>query len=139
MLFRSKELSDRVKKGEDLKALAQSFGLKVETATDFGATDNLPGIGPASYFQAAFTSAPGTLIGPLLLPGKTVVAKLVNKKEADMSTFAAERKDLLLGLKGARAQQTNALWMDSIVEKMRKDGDLKIYNEEIQRVASLLR
>ena len=135
----SKEVTDRVKRGEDMKTVGQSLGLKVETASDFGVTENLPGIGPASYFQQAFTSPAGTVIGPVLLPGTTVIAKGVGKKEADMSTFAAERKDLLLGLKSARAQQTNTLWMDSIVEKMRADGDLKVYNDEVQRVTALLR
>ncbi|MFM2123586.1 MAG: hypothetical protein RL328_37, partial [Acidobacteriota bacterium] len=136
---RVKETTDRVKKGEDLKAVAQSLGLKVETAAEFGITENLPNIGPAAYFKEAFTSAPGTIIGPTLLPGRTIIAKVVSKKDADMSTFAAERKDLLLSLKSARAQQTNTLWMDSIVEKMKNDGDLKIYNEEVQRVSALLR
>jgi len=136
---RVKETTDRLKKGEDLKAIAQSLGLKVETAADFGITENLPNVGPASYFKEAFTAAPGTIIGPTMLPGRTIIAKVVSKKEANMSTFAAERKDLLLSLKSARAQQTNTLWMDSIVEKMKNDGDLKIYNEEVQRVSALLR
>ncbi len=136
---RAKEAGERVKKGEDIRAVAKSMGLTVQTASDFSIVDNLPGIGPAFYFQAAFTAAPGTVIGPTIMQNRIVVAKTVSKKEADVAGLAAERKDLLLGLKAQRAQQTNTLWMDAIVSKMRASGEIKANQDEITRVAAQYR
>jgi peptidyl-prolyl cis-trans isomerase D len=135
----SKEVGDRVKKGEDLRAVAKSVGAKVETEEDFSVIDNLPAIGPASYFIQAFQKGAGTVIGPAMMQNRMVIAKVVSKKDAEMSSFEAERKDLLLGLKAARAQQTNTLWMDAIVQRMEEKGEIKVNQDEVQRVLSLYR
>jgi hypothetical protein len=111
----------------------------VETATDFSIVDNLPGLGVASYFQQAFTAPAGTIIGPATMSNRTVIARVVGKKEADMNALAGERKDLLLGLKAARAQQTNTLWMDAMVKKMEEAGKIKVYQDQVDKVLALYR
>lgn len=136
---RAKEVGERARKGEDLNAIAKGLGLKVETATDFSIVDNLPGLGVAYYFQQAFTAPAGTIIGPATMSNRTVIARVVGKKEADMNALAGERKDLLLGLKAARAQQTNTLWMDAMVKKMEEAGKIKVYQDQVDKVLALYR
>jgi len=135
---RAKEAGDRVRKGEDIKAVAKALGAKVDGATNFGLTDSLPGIGPAVFLQDAFTKGTGAVIGPTVIQGRTVVAKVISKTEADMAGLAADRPALLAGLKGARAQQTNRLWMDSIVRDLTESGDLVVNKAAIQQVVSQL-
>jgi len=55
-----------------------------------------------------------------------------------MAGLAADRPALLAGLKGARAQQTNRLWMDSIVRDLTESGDLVVNKAAIQQVVSQL-
>ncbi|MEO8096486.1 MAG: peptidylprolyl isomerase [Acidobacteriota bacterium] len=138
MAERSKEAADRVKKGEDIHAVAKAMGVTVEGASNFGHTDAIPGLGPAAYMDAAFKGA-GTVIGPVSVQGRTVVAKAVAKTEADMAGFEKERNALMLSVKTARAGQRNTLWMDSIVEKWTADGAIKIYQDQVQRVIGLMK
>jgi peptidyl-prolyl cis-trans isomerase D len=136
---RGKEIAERLRRGEDLRAVARSLDLTVETATDFGIVDSIPGLGPAVYLRQAFTAGVGAVIGPQNIAGRTVVAKVTAKKEADLSGLEVERKDLLLQLKAARARINNNLWMDGIVERMKASGEVKVFEDELARVLAQMR
>lgn len=138
MLDRPKEAAERIQKGEDFQAVAKALGGKADGASNFGITDSIPGIGPAIFLQEAFSKGVGAVVGPSLLQGRTVVAKVIAKTQADMAGLATERATLLAGLKGARAQQTNQLWMDSIVRDMTASGDIVVNQAAIQQLVTQL-
>jgi len=138
MVERPKEAAERIKKGEDFQAVAKALGGKADGASNFGITDSIPNLGPAVFLQDAFSKGVGTVVGPVLLQGRTVVAKIVAKTEADMAGLAAERASLMAGLKSARAQQTNQLWMDSIVRDMTASGDIVVNQAAIQQLQTQL-
>jgi peptidyl-prolyl cis-trans isomerase D len=135
---RSKEAAERVRKGEDIRAVGKALGGQVDGATNFGITDSIPGIGPALFLQEAFIKGVGAVIGPSPIQGRTLIAKVIAKTEADMAGLANERATLLAGLKSARAQQTNQLWMDSIVREMTASGDIVINQAAIQQLSTQL-
>ncbi len=132
---RAKEAAERVKKGENMEAVAKALGAKFDGATNFGITDSVPGIGPAILLQDAFTKGVGTVIGPSIMQARTVVAKVISKTDADMAGLAGERETLLTQLKTQRAQQqTNPLLMDSILRKYTADGDVTVNEAAVQQI-----
>jgi hypothetical protein len=135
----SEEAAKRVKAGEDLAAVARSYGVKVEQGTNFARLDSIGDLGPATYLEEAFREPVGSVIGPKAVQGRTVIAKITERSPVDMSGLASERAELLKGLKEARAQERNALWMDSIVSKLTASGDVKRNEDEIQRILAQYR
>ncbi|MEO5922699.1 MAG: peptidylprolyl isomerase [Bryobacteraceae bacterium] len=133
---RSKEAAERIRKGENLQAVGKALGGQVDGATNFGITDSIPGIGPAAFLKEAFSKGVGTVIGPMNVQGRTLIVKVVAKTEAEMAGLAAERSTLLAGLKGARAQQTNQLWMDSMVKKLTDNGDIVVNDAAVKQMVS---
>jgi peptidyl-prolyl cis-trans isomerase D len=135
---RSKEAGERVRKGEAVEAVARALGAKVDGASNFSMNDTIPGIGPALFLEDAFSKGVGTVVGPTVMQGRTVVAKVVGKTEADMATFEFERPALLAELKSARARQNDTLWMDSIVRDLTDKGDLVLNEAAAQQIVSQL-
>jgi len=136
---RSKEAEDRLKKGEDIQAIAKAFDMKTGTASNFLLSENITDLGSAQPLQDAFKKPVGSVLGPVVMQGKTIVAKITAKTPADMSKFDVEKNDLRKNLKTQRAQQDSRLWLDNLAQKLQATGDLKIYNEEIQRLAASFR
>jgi parvulin-like peptidyl-prolyl isomerase len=136
---RATAAADRVKKGEDMAAVAKSMNVTVNTAKNFGREGNVDGIGPAIYLEDAFVKPVGTVIGPSIIQGREIVAKSTEKTEANMDKFSTERDALLATLKTAKARERNALLMDSIMTKLIADGKVVKHQEEIQRTLALFR
>ncbi len=135
---RAKQAGERIRKGEDIHVVGKALGGQVDGATNFGITDSIPGIGPAAFLQEAFVKGTGAVVGPTIVSGRTIIAKVIAKNDADMAGLAGERKQLLAGLKGARAQQTNQLWMDSVVRELTAKGEITINQPAMQQLISTL-
>lgn len=135
----SKAAEDRLKKGEDLQTIAKALDTKVGTASNITLSENIPDLGSAQSLQDAFRKPVGSILGPVVMQGKTVVAKITAKTPADMSKFDAEKAELRKTLKSQRQQQNDRLWLDNIATKLQESGALKIYNDEIQRIAASYR
>ncbi len=133
------EAADRLKKGEAIEAVAKSMKLDVTTSSEFSRNDSVEGIGPAVYFEEAFTKPVGTILGPSMINNKDVVSKVVGRVEADMVGFAAEKDAILMGIKKKKAQDRNELLMDSILAKLTDDGKVKIHRDAIQRLLAQMR
>ena len=136
---RAKTAAERLRKGEDLAAVAKSMGVTVNSAKTFGREGNVEGIGPAVYLEDAFTKPVGAIIGPSQIQGRNIVAVSTAKVEADMANLDKERDALVLSLKGTKARERNALLMDSIITKLTADGKIVKHQEEIQRTLALYR
>jgi peptidyl-prolyl cis-trans isomerase D len=133
---RAAEAADRIKKREDMAAVARSLGLTVTTSSDFNRTDTIEGLGPASYLEEAFTAPLGTIVGPREIQGRTVIAEVLARQEADMSNLIFERDALVKSIKEVRAQERDRLWQDSVLAKLVDSGDVKVYQDQIQLVTT---
>lgn len=133
------EAAERLRNGEDIGAVARSMGLTATTSNDFARADNIDGLGPAAYLEDAFTSDPGTILGPTLVQGMQVVAVVTGRTEADMSLLDSERSDIQLKLKEEKALDRNNLFLDSVLTKLTNDGKITVYHDEIQRTMALYR
>jgi peptidyl-prolyl cis-trans isomerase D len=120
----------------DLAKLAKEFGLEVKTPDAFNRGATVPDLGAATYLNQAFDAQPGTILGPIQMPDKTVFVKVVEKVPADASGLAAGRDALVQRLKSQKARQRQELLEDSIVAQLTKDGKIKIYKDAMSRLVA---
>ena len=131
---KQKEVEALVKGGGDLKAIAKSIGGEVKTSEDFTRDGAAQGVGSGTYFADLFGKAPGAMTGPHNISGQVVVARLNANSAADMSKLAAERTNLITGIKGRKAQERKDLFEDGLVNRLIDKGKVKINQDVIRRL-----
>ena len=133
---KAKEAAERLKAGEDIEKVAKSYKLDVTSTNLFGHDDAVEGLGSAVYVEDAFTKPVGTIQGPTMINGRDVVSRVAGREEADLSLLAGERDAIVLKLKQSKAQERNALFMDSVFSKLQAEGKAKMYPAAIARVTA---
>jgi peptidyl-prolyl cis-trans isomerase D len=137
---RSKKAADLLKaNGGDLKAAAKSLGLEVKSTDFFARNGAAEGIGAAASLADNFDKPLGTVIGPINGATQTVVAKIVDRQQADMSKLASERDNIVLTLKGKKTAERQALLRDSIVSMLIQQGKVKMHRDVINRLIARYR
>ena len=136
---KAKEAAERAKAGEDMDKIAKSMKLEAVTTNFFGPDDAVEGLGSAVYVAEAFTKTEGAVLGPSNIQGRFVVSKVLGKVGADQAGLAAERTQLTLKLKQQKAQERNALFLDSIYTKLAGEGKARMYPDAIKRVTASYR
>jgi hypothetical protein len=132
----AKKAGEKLRAGEDIKSVAKDLDTTVHAASSFSMTDSLPDIGPAVSLGEAFKKGIGTIIGPTLMQGRQVVAKVVSKNEADLAGLAGEKKALMETLRQERARQNDTLFFESVVRKLTAEGAIKVNDTELQRIVN---
>ena len=135
----SEEAGRKAKAGEDLAAIARSYGLEVGHSKDFTSADTIEGLGPAINLDDAFTMPTGSVVGPTPAQGQTVIYKIIAQQIVNPETFAFERDAALQELKQNKARTMFEMLQDSLLEQARRDGKVKIYQDRVQRVAASYR
>jgi len=136
---RAKDLAERMKKGEDITKLAKSMQLDATNSSMFGRVDSIEGLGPAATLEDAFSAPVGGVLGPLMIQGRNVVARVSEKSAADMAALPVEHDSIMQSLKQKKAQDRNALLMDGILEKLTAEGKVTVNRKEIQNLIASLR
>jgi parvulin-like peptidyl-prolyl isomerase len=133
----AKELADKAKSmGGDLAKAAKSMGLEVKTSGEFARAGTVEGLGIASYFSEAFTDPDGTVFGPILMPGDTIVAKVIAHVPADMSKLPEQRAQIRDDIKQQKARDRNSLFEAGLRDQLIKQGKIKINQEMIQKIVA---
>ena len=122
--------------GGDLNAAAKAVGLSVKTTDSFSRRGAAEGIGSAMYLADVFEKPVGSIVGPVSVPGQTILAKVIEKVPADMSKLPTEREAIMTQLKSKKSQERNQLFQDSIVTKLTRDGKIKIHKDVMQRLSA---
>jgi hypothetical protein len=131
----SKALADKTKAmGGDLEKAAKEMKFEVKTTDAFMRADSVPGFGSANYVAQAFSDPNGAIVGPILMPDGTVVAKVVEHVDPDMSKLAAQRTTIRDQIKSQKAQQRNQLFEVGLKERLIKEGKIKIHQDVINRL-----
>jgi hypothetical protein len=128
-----------MKNGEDIAKVAKSKNLEVTTSSTFGRADSIDGLGPANAIEGIFDVKAGGVLGPLPVAGRSIVAKVVEKTDADMAALPVEHDTILGQLKQKKIQERNAILMDGILEKLTNEGKVKMNQKEIQNMVASLR
>lgn len=132
---RSKTLIDKVKAlGGDLRKAAASMNIDVKTSAEFGRDGNVEGLGTANYLEEAFRRDVGAVFGPVNVTGANFVCKITAKSAPDMSRMADQRFDILLRLKGKKAQERRDLFEDGLLQFLKQKGAVKIHQDTMKRL-----
>lgn len=134
---RANELVAKAKSmGGDLEKAAKSMGLEVKTSAEFNRTGNVEGLGMASYFGSAFTSPDGAVIGPVLMPNATIVAKVVAHVPADMSKLPEQRNQIRDDIKAEKGRDRESLFEAGLRDMLIRQGKIKVHQDVLQRIVA---
>lgn len=134
-----KEATEKAKTvNGDINALAKMFGADVKTPAEFARDGAVEGAGAAIVFEPGFSKNVGDLLGPIQTSLGTSFYKIVGKTEADLTQLAAQRDSLVQMLKGRRARERRELLMDGIVNQLIKEKKVKVYENNIKRLANAM-
>jgi peptidyl-prolyl cis-trans isomerase D len=125
--------------GGDLKAVAKAVGGEVKSTDFFTSSGAAEGLGSASVFADYFGKPVGTTFGPLPASGQTIVGKVADRQDADMSKFAQERDTIIEQLKGKKKTDRLGLLQDSILADLIQRGKVKKHQAVIDRLVSQYR
>ena len=131
---RAKRAAELLVSSGDLKTVAKTFNAEVKTTDFFGHQGAAEGLGSASYFEGAFSKAPGAILGVVNVGPQTVVALLAEKQSADPQKLASERESILMQLKSKKAEERSQLFQDSIMTKLVQEGKVKVHRDVINRI-----
>ena len=137
---KAKKAADLLKtNGGDLKAAAKTLGVEVKSTDFFARNGTAEGIGAASYLGDAFDKPVGSVIGPINAGTLTVVAKIAERQEPDMSKLEQERAALVLALRGKKTAERQVMLRDSILSTLIKQGKVKMHRDVINRLIARYR
>ena len=134
---KSTELSNAARaNGGDLAKAAKAMGLEVKTTEPFKRQGSVDGLGSANYFEQAFGDAVGTVLNPIPMGDSTVVAKVVQRVDADMSKLPEQRAQIVESLKGDKARERNTLFEAGLISELERQGVVKLHPEVVQRIVA---
>jgi peptidyl-prolyl cis-trans isomerase D len=120
--------------GGDLQAVAKAVGGEIKNTDFFTSSGAVEGIGSAALLANLFNQPVGTVFGPLPAAGVTVVGKVADRQDADMSKFAQERDGIIEQLKGKEKADRLTLMQDSILTDLIRRGKVKRHQQVIDRL-----
>jgi peptidyl-prolyl cis-trans isomerase D len=120
----------------NLKALAQSMGLELKTPPEFTRDGAVEGLGSAGYVEAAFSRPVGEVIGPVTVGDNRAVYKIVARTPADETQLVEQHEALADRLRSQRAQERVGLFEDGIMQRLVKEGKVKIHQDAIKRLVT---
>jgi peptidyl-prolyl cis-trans isomerase D len=120
--------------GGDLAKAAKTIGLEVKTSGEIDRSGSVEGIGSANYVQEGFARPDGTVFGPISTPDATVVAKVIQHVEPDMSKLPEQRVAIRDEIKSQKARNRNSLFEAGLRNALIKQGKIKIHQDVINRL-----
>jgi peptidyl-prolyl cis-trans isomerase D len=136
----AKQLMDSAKaNGGDLAKAAKGMGLEAKTSSVFKKGATVDGFGSASYVEDGFKSPAGTVLNPIIMPDTTVVVKVAQHVDADMSKLAEQRTQIRESIKAEKARERNTLFEIGLVDELTRQGVVKMHEDVIKRLIDSFR
>lgn len=133
---KTQELSDRAHSEHDLNKAAQELGATVKTSDLVGPKDQVPDIGSLTGAAAQiFNLKPGEISGPIGLQAGGVVVMLVDKQEPSGDELKKSWDSAKETLLTQKRQELQGLYIQSLRERLEKEGKIKINKQEMERLA----
>jgi peptidyl-prolyl cis-trans isomerase D len=130
----SKALDLLKQNGGDMQAAAKAVGGEVKSTDFFTSSGAAEGIGSAAILTSYFNQPVGTVFGPLPATNQTIVGKVADRQDADMSKFAQDRDGIIEQLKGKEKADRLTLLEDSILTDLIQHGKVKRHQQVIDRL-----
>jgi peptidyl-prolyl cis-trans isomerase D len=104
----------------DMEAMAESFGVEVQTPETFTRRDFVPGMGSANAaIGAAFGTAVGQIAEPVAVRNQVFVIEVLDREEASRELFDLLKSALRSQLTAQLRQERLELWLDGLRETTR--------------------
>jgi len=133
----ARELATNSNSANDLKAAAQRLGLDAPDAKDYKLGQPL---GQAGTSPAADEAIYNLKVGevdktPIKIGDNWVVVAATKRTEADLAEFSKQREQLTQTAISERRNQVFGDYTASLQERMQRDGQIKIYDDVLAKVA----
>ena len=130
------ELSDRARAGHDLKKAAAEVGATLHTSELVGPDSQVPDVGALTGAAAViFEMKPGEISTPIRVTRGGAVLSLLEKQEPNPAGFDQQKDQLRETLLAQKRSQIMDLFVDSLRQRMEKEGKIRINKEEMDRLA----
>lgn len=120
--------------GGDLKKAAKEMGLEVKSPDAFTRAGAVEGAGSAALFPDVFAKPVGSLIGPYPAQGSQMVAKIVERTEANMAEFPKQRDSILEELRNNKARDRELVFMGGLKKRLEQEKKIQINEDVLKRV-----
>jgi len=136
---KTQELSDRARAEHDLKKAAKELGATVKTSDLVNASAQVPDVGAMSgSANVAFGLAVGEISGPLQgSAGSGIVLAVLEKQEPSPSDVKQAWDRASESLLDQKRQVLEGLYVQSLRDKLEKDGKIKFNKKEMERMSRL--
>lgn len=135
---KANEFLNAVNAEKDFDKGAKKFNVKVHTSKEFGHSDpiddtlsNAPEVG-----QKAFAMKPGDVSDVVQANNKKVVFRLKSKSDFDKEKFEKEKDTVAQQLLSKKQDSFFQSYLNSIVDKMRKDKKIMVNEGLVKRLAA---
>lgn len=135
---KAKDLAASATSAADLKTAIEKAGLEVSTTEDsfkLGGSLGKAGAG-AALDEAIYGLKEGEVSKtPIKVGENFVVVGVTKRKEADLAEFAKQRDQLTETMLRSRQDQVYEDYVAAAIERMKKEGKVKIYKEVLDKLA----
>jgi len=126
----AKDISASAKTPADLKAAAQKYGLEAKAEANYKIGTALADLGSSAILDDPLNkSKAGDVLAPIFLNENYLVVGVTKRTEADMAEFTKQRDTLMETAQSDRKNQVFEDYLAGVQQRMKQDGDIKVYNE----------
>ena len=130
------ELSDRARAGHDLKKAAAEVGATVHSSELVGPESQVPDIGALTgAASVVFSMKTGDVSSPIRVQRGGAVLAVVQKQLPEAAGFVQQREEIRQTLLTQKRSEAVELFVDSLRQRMEKEGKIHINKEELDRLA----
>jgi hypothetical protein len=132
-------MDNLVRRSETRTLTSSRHNLKTQTTGFIKPSDNIPDLGPAQTLgEAAYTNAPGTILGPVPAMSALVVYRVVAHQEADMSGFEGQKEILIEQQTEARRDEAYRQFVSAVRQRYEEEGRITRYQNRIDQFLDTL-
>ena len=120
--------------GADLKKIAADFKLDYKNPPAFSRVSAAEGLGGGVMLSESFGKPVGFVGQPVGVVDSRFVTRVTETIPADLTKLATERETIVGGLKQQRAQERNEIASQALVQKLTKEGKIKVNQDALKRL-----
>ena len=139
MRAKANDLMARAKAGGNLKALAGEFKGEYKAPAPFNRNGAAEGLGAGQMLADAFDKKPGYVPNVIGMNGDMFVVRVTDVIPGDPGQLAQNREAILNRIRSQRDSERVEIFQDGLVDKLTKEGKVKIQQDNLQRLLNSFR
>ncbi len=132
---KTQELADKAHASHNLKDAAKQLGATVKTSDLITASQQLPDLGVVGNYVDISTMKPGEISNAIDAGRNGAVLSLVDKQLPGDEEFAKNKDQVRDQLLDEKRNELLQVYVSSLRDKMEKDGKIKIYQKNLDRLS----